>query len=95
MTAKCPGSAPELNPDESVWGQTKDGWMMNFAPEDTAGLRSVLLEELGLEMYEQPLIQQIEAQNAEIEEMIETGQMSPVIPRVDNHLIQYYVVRNF
>ena len=45
-TEKFPGYAPELNPDESVWGHTKYGRMANFAPEDTAELRSVLLEEL-------------------------------------------------
>jgi hypothetical protein len=43
---KFPGYAPELNPDESVWGHAKYARLANFTPEDTAELRRVLLEEL-------------------------------------------------
>lgn len=46
VTERLPGYAPELNPDESVWGQTKYGRLANFTPEDTAELRRVLIEEL-------------------------------------------------
>lgn len=37
---------PYPNPDESVWGHPKYGRLANFAPEDTAELRRVLIEEL-------------------------------------------------
>jgi transposase len=46
-TEKLPGYAPETNPDEMVWEHTKPGRLANFAPEDTAELRSVLIEEFG------------------------------------------------
>ena len=46
VTEPFPSYAPELNPDESVWGHTKYGQPSNFAPADTAELRSVLIEEL-------------------------------------------------
>lgn len=46
QTERFPSYAPELNPDESVRGQTKYGRLANFAPEDTAELRRVLVEEL-------------------------------------------------
>jgi transposase len=45
VTEKLPGYAPETNPDESVWEHTKHGRLANFAPEDTAELRAVLVEE--------------------------------------------------
>jgi hypothetical protein len=45
-TEKFPGYAPETNPDEGVWGYTKYGRLANFAPEDTAELRSALVAEL-------------------------------------------------
>lgn len=46
VTEPFPSYAPELNPDEGVWGHTKYGRLANFAPEDTAELRAVLIEEL-------------------------------------------------
>src|SRR5512135_1917462 len=46
VTEPFPGSAPEANPDEGVWGYTKYGRLANFAPEDTAELRAMLIEEL-------------------------------------------------
>jgi hypothetical protein len=46
VTEKFPGYAPELNPDESVWGHAKYARLANFTPADTAELRRVLLEEL-------------------------------------------------
>jgi transposase len=45
VTEKLPSYAPETNPDESVWQHTKHGRLANFTPEDTAELRSVLIEE--------------------------------------------------
>ena len=45
VTEEFPGYAPEANPDEGVWGHTKYGRLANFAPEDTAELRAVLVEE--------------------------------------------------
>ena len=45
VTEKLPGYAPEADPDESVWEHTKHGRLANFAPEDTAELRAVLVEE--------------------------------------------------
>jgi transposase len=47
VTEKLPSYAPETNPDESVWEHTKHGRLANFAPEDTAELRAVLVEEFG------------------------------------------------
>jgi transposase len=46
VTEPFPSYAPEANPDEGVWGYTKYGRLSNFAPEDTAELRAVLVEEL-------------------------------------------------
>ena len=45
-TEPFPSYTPEANPDEGVWGYTKYGRLANFAPEDTAELRAVLVEEL-------------------------------------------------
>jgi transposase len=45
-TEPFPSYAPELNPDEGVWGHTKYGRLANFAPEGTAELRSALIREL-------------------------------------------------
>jgi transposase len=47
VTELLPGYAPEANPDEMVWEHTKHGRLANFTPEDTAELRSVLIEEFG------------------------------------------------
>jgi transposase len=47
VTEELPSYAPETNPDESVWQHTKPGRLANFAPEDTAELRTVLVEEFG------------------------------------------------
>jgi transposase len=45
-TEPFPSYTPEANPDEGVWGHTKHGRLADFAPEDTAELRAVLVEEL-------------------------------------------------
>jgi transposase len=45
-TEKFPGYAPEANPDEMVWQHAKHGRLANFAPADTAELRSELIGEL-------------------------------------------------
>lgn len=41
-----PAYAPELNPDEYVWSNTKYGRMANFAPEDSQELRRTVYQEL-------------------------------------------------
>jgi transposase len=41
-----PGYAPELNPDELVWGWTKYGRLSNYAAPDTAALRERVTAEL-------------------------------------------------
>ena len=41
-----PGYAPELNPDEGVWGWTKYGKLANFTPADTTELRERVSAEL-------------------------------------------------
>lgn len=41
-----PGYAPELNPDEGVWGWTKYGRLANLSAADTAELRERLHQEL-------------------------------------------------
>jgi transposase len=41
-----PGYAPELNPDEMVWGWTKHGRLSNYAAPDTVALRSSVTAEL-------------------------------------------------
>jgi transposase len=45
-TEPFPSYTPEANPDEGAWGYTKYGRLANFAPEDTAELRSALVGEL-------------------------------------------------
>lgn len=54
-----------------------------------------IISELGLEEYESTLATEIDSQTAEIEKIITTRQAVPITPRVDNHLIHYYVVRDF
>lgn len=46
VTEKFPAYAPELNPDEQIWTQTKYGRMANFAPRNTTALRIRLHSEL-------------------------------------------------
>ena len=46
VTEDFPGYAPELNPDEGVWGWTKYHRLPNYAPEDTGELRFQLWKEL-------------------------------------------------
>lgn len=46
VTEKFPAYAPELNPDEQVWTNTKYGRMANFVPRDTTELRIRLHAEL-------------------------------------------------
>ena len=46
VTEDFPGYAPDLNPDEGVWGWTKYHRLPNYAPEDTGELRRRLWEEL-------------------------------------------------
>jgi len=41
-----PGYAPELNPDELVWGWVKYGRLSNYAPADLATLRARVQQEL-------------------------------------------------
>jgi transposase len=46
VTEKFPGYAPELNPDELVWGHTKYGRLANLAAHDTQELRDHVVSEL-------------------------------------------------
>ena len=46
VTEKLPAYAPDLNPDEGVWGHTKYARLCNFAPIDTNHLRKQLTEQL-------------------------------------------------
>lgn len=46
VTEKFPGYAPELNPDEGVWGWTKYGRLANLAADDTDRLWDHVLDEL-------------------------------------------------
>jgi len=46
VTEKFPAYAPELNPDEQVWNNTKYGSMANFAAPNTAALRLRLHKEI-------------------------------------------------
>jgi transposase len=43
-----PGYAPELNPDEGVWGWTKYGRLANLAAAHTLELRERLVKELSV-----------------------------------------------
>jgi transposase len=42
-----PGYAPELNPDEGVWGWCKYGRLANLAAQNTTDLRAKVTQELG------------------------------------------------
>ena len=46
LTERFPSYAPELNPDEQVWTNTKYGRLPNFAPADLSELRRRLQAEL-------------------------------------------------
>jgi transposase len=46
VAEEFPGYAPDLNPDEGVWGWTKYHRLPNYAPEDTRELRFRLWDEL-------------------------------------------------
>ena len=46
VTEKLPAYAPELNPGEQVWTNTKYGRMANFVPHNTTALRIRLHGEL-------------------------------------------------
>jgi len=46
VTEKFPGYAPDLNPDELVWGHTKYGRLANLAAVNTDVLRDRLIDEL-------------------------------------------------
>ncbi len=45
-TVSLPAYAPELNPDERVWGHVKYGRLANYAPADTAAQRRAVTAEL-------------------------------------------------
>jgi hypothetical protein len=53
VTEQFPSYAPETNPDESVWQHTKHARLANFAPEDTAELRSEMIREF-VRLHESP-----------------------------------------
>lgn len=46
VTEKLPGYAPDLNPDEGVWGWAKYGRLANLAADDTDELWDNVIEEL-------------------------------------------------
>jgi transposase len=46
VTEKFPGYAPDLNPDEGVWGWTKYGRLSNLAADDTDELWDHAIDEL-------------------------------------------------
>ncbi len=46
VTEKLPGYAPDLNPDEGVWGWTKYGRLSNLAANDTDELWDQVMDEL-------------------------------------------------
>ena len=46
VTEKFPGYAPDLNPDEGVWGWAKYGRLANLAADDTDELWDNVIEEL-------------------------------------------------
>lgn len=46
VTERFPAYAPELNPDEQIWTNTKYGRMANFVPRNTTALRIRLHGEL-------------------------------------------------
>ncbi len=46
VTEKFPGYAPDLNPDEGVWGWTKYGRLSNLAANDTDELWDHVIDEL-------------------------------------------------
>lgn len=46
ITENLPAYAPELNPDELVWGWSKNGRLANLAAEDTDELAECVIDEL-------------------------------------------------
>jgi transposase len=60
-----PGYAPELNPDESVWGWTKYGRLSNLAAWDTGDLEDHIMEAL-IDLKFQPQILHAFIHNARI-----------------------------
>ena len=51
-----PAYAPELNPDEMVWGWLKYGRLCNLLPEDVGALRDHLLTELEWAAFDSELL---------------------------------------
>jgi transposase len=56
VTEKFPGYAPDLNPDEGVWGWAKYGRLANLAANDTAELRGRVTEELATAKHRPELL---------------------------------------
>ena len=56
ITEKFPAYAPELNPDEQVWTNTKYGRMANFVPRHSTELRIRLHTELVRLRHRQDLL---------------------------------------
>jgi len=57
VTEKFPGYAPDLNPDEGVWGWTKYGRLANLAADDTDELWDHVIEELVTAKHRPDLLQ--------------------------------------
>ncbi len=53
---RLPAYAPELNPEEQVWNQAKDGRLCNYAPQDIQELRATLQQELVRLKHRQDLL---------------------------------------
>lgn len=51
-----PSDAPEINPVEAVWGQSKHGALANFAPQDIAELEQAVNESISRQRKKQALL---------------------------------------
>jgi hypothetical protein len=51
-----PAYAPQLNPDEQVWTQTKYRDLANFLPDDVADLEQAVRQSLGKTRTQQSLL---------------------------------------
>ena len=56
VTEKFPGYAPDLNPDEGVWGWAKYGRLANLVADDTDQLWDHVLDELITVKYSSHLV---------------------------------------
>ena len=83
-----PGYAPELNPDEMVWGHTKYHRLANFAPADIWELRVRLIGEL-VELQSENARKQAES------EAVAAGILLEPYKTVDSKLMLALAFRDF